>query len=96
MPLFFLPLFCLFQQLGVAIELHAPTQPIYNQFSDMSILATQIVALIAATVMMTMLGVRVMKTMINYNIFNCAGRLGGGDQSVATEEDEISTGYVHA
>ncbi len=85
----------LFLQLGVAIELHSPTQPIYNQFSDMAIRATQIVALIAATVLMTMLGVRVMKTMINYNIFNCARRL-GGDQSVATEEDEISTGYVHA
>lgn len=85
-------------QLGVAIELHEPTQPIYNEFSDGAILTTQIVAGVAATVLMTLLGVRVMKTMIKHNLFNCVGRLGGGDNaSVATDEDGgISANYVHA
>ena len=87
----------------MAIELREPTQPIYNEFSDGAILATQIVALVATTLLMTMLGVRVMKTMIKHNLFNCAGRLGGGrnndnDNSVVSEEVDggIGADYVHA
>lgn len=92
--------------LGVAIELHDPTQPIYNAYTDGAILTTQIVAGVCTTLLMTMLGVRVTKTMIKYNVFNISGLLlrvggggggnGGADTSVFSEESEISTGYVHA
>ena len=85
--------------LGVAIELREPSQPIYNEYSDMAILATQIIAVPCSFVLMTLLGVRVMKTMIKRNLFNCVCALGGG-QSVVTEDSddhlEISSGYVHA
>lgn len=74
--------------LGVAIELHAPTQPIYNEFSDGAILTTQIVAGMATLILATLLGVRVMKTMIKHNLFNCGDAL--------DKEGEISTDYVHA
>lgn len=85
--------------LGVAIELHEPSQPIYNEYSDMAILTTQIVAGVCSLVLMTMLGVRVMKTMIKHNLFNCVCALGGGQSMVSEDSDdhlEISTGYVHA
>jgi len=74
--------------LGVAIELHTPSQPIYNEFSDGAILTTQIVAGVATLILATLLGVRVMKTMIKHNMFHC------GD--VLDKEDEISADYVHA
>ena len=38
----------------MAIELHTPTQPIYNEYSDTAILTTQIVATVATTVLMIM------------------------------------------
>ena len=85
--------------LGVAIELHEPSQPIYNEYSDMAILATQIVAGVCSLVLMTLLGVRVMKTMIKHNLFNCVCALGGGKSVDSEDSDdhlEISTGYVHA
>lgn len=85
--------------LGVAMELHEPSQPIYNEYSDMALLATQIVAWVSTLVLMTLLGVRVMKTMIKHNLFNCVGALGGGQSVVSEDSDdhlEISTGYVHA
>lgn len=82
--------------LGVAIELHEPTQPIYNEFSDGDILTTQIVAGIASTVLMTMWGVRVMKTMIKHNLFDCGDRLEGDRSVPSMAVGEITTGYVHA
>ena len=85
-------------QLGVAIELHSPTQPIYNEFSDGAILTTQVVAGVATLILVTLLGVRVMKTAIKHNVLNCVDAL-DGDKSVVSEGDgtgEISTGYVHA
>jgi len=85
--------------LGVTTELHEPTQPIYNAFSDGAVLTTQIVAGVASTVLMTLLGVRVMKTMIKHNLLNFGGRL-GGDRSVCNsamdDEGEIATDYVQA
>jgi len=83
-------------QLGVAAELIEPTQPIYNEFPDGAILTTQIVAGVATTALMVMLGVRITKTMIKHNIFNCGSKCNGGDNSFATDEEEISTGYVQA
>lgn len=82
--------------LGVTIELQDPTQPIYNAYTDAGILTTQIVAGVSTTILMTMLGVCFNKTMIKYNVFNCANALGGNADSVFTEEDEMSTDYVHA
>jgi len=83
--------------LGVTIELHEPTQPIYNEFSDGSILTTQIVAGVASTVLMILLGVRVMKTMIKHNLFTFSGRLGGDKSDVSTVDDGgITADYVHA
>mmetsp|Transcript_35184 Transcript_35184/g.74315 ORF Transcript_35184/g.74315 Transcript_35184/m.74315 type:complete len:391 (+) Transcript_35184:812-1984(+) len=82
--------------LGVSIELHTPSQPIYNEFSDRAILTTQVVALLSTLMLLTMLGVRVMNTFINKNLFNCVDTLGGGgDRSVVSEED-VGTDYVHA
>ena len=81
----------------MAIELHTPTQPIYNEFSDNAILTTQIVAGVATLILMTLLGIRIMKSMIKSNLFNCVEVLGGGDRSVVSDgEEEISTDYVHA
>lgn len=82
--------------LGVAIELGAPTQPIYNEFSDGAILATQVVAGVASLVLATLLGVRVMKTMIKHNVLNCADALDGEDNVSDAGGGEIATGYVHA
>lgn len=82
--------------LGVAAELIEPTQPIYNEFPDGAILTTQIVAGVATTALMVMLGVRITKTMIKHNIFNCGSKCNGGDNSFATDEEKISTGYVQA
>ncbi|EED87363.1 predicted protein [Thalassiosira pseudonana CCMP1335] len=73
--------------IGVAVELHSPTQPIYNEFSDSQILITQILAALASTVLSSMLALRMIKTMIKGNLFNCLG---------SVEDDEISTDYVHA
>lgn len=73
--------------IGVAVELHSPTQPIYNEFSDSQILITQILAALASTVLSSMLALRMIKTMIKRNLFNCLG---------SVEDDEISTDYVHA
>lgn len=86
--------------LGMAIELHTPTQPIYNEYSDNAILTTQIVATVATTVLMILLGVRVNKTMIKYNVFDCVGTFGGceDNESVVSEDKDggISADYVHA
>lgn len=86
--------------LGVATELHNPTQPIYNEFSDKEILFTQVVAYLATTVLMTVLCVRLMKSAININMFNCVGKLTGGcHDDTGTEDitdDNIITDYVHA
>lgn len=72
--------------LGVAIELHAPTQPIYNEFSDGAILATQVVAGLATLVLATLLGVRVMKTVIKHNVLGWGDALEvGTDTSVVSE-----------
>ena len=81
-------------QLGVAAELRTPTQPIYNEFSDDAILATQAAAGAAALVLATSLGVRVVKTVIKRDV---PGRAepGEGDAGAA-EEDGIGTSYVRA
>lgn len=86
--------------LGVAVELHSPTQPIYNAFSDSAILATQVVAGVATTTLATVLGVRVTKTMIKGNLFTCGGRLSEGGKGVCGAADgsvgEDGACYVQA
>ena len=81
-------------QLGVAAELRSPTQPIYNEFSDDAILATQAAAGAAALVLATSLGVRVVKTVIKRDV---PGRAepGKGDAGAA-KEGRIGTGYARA
>lgn len=78
----------------MAAELRSPTQPIYNEFSDDAILATQAAAGAAALVLATSLGVRVVKTVIKRDV---PGRAepGEGDAGAA-EEGGIGTGYARA
>lgn len=77
---------------GVAAELRSPSQPIYNEFSDRAILATQIVAGVAALILATLLSVRVSKTLIKGHVFAC----GGDGCGAAAGEDEIVTDFVYA
>lgn len=77
---------------GVAVELQAPTQPIYNQFSDEQITVTQILAALTSTVLSSLLALRMIKTGIKSNCMGmaaCQGKDG-------VMEDDITTGYVHA
>ena len=87
-------------QLGVSVELSSPSQPIYNEFSDGAILATQIVAWVATLVTLTMLAVRVVKTMIKDNLFRFVDALAGTDCGSTCGstcgEDEVGADYVHA
>jgi hypothetical protein len=85
--------------LGVAVELRDPTQPVYNQFSDAVILATQIVAGLGAAALATLVSIRLVKTAIKRNWvgavvekLNC----GKGKEDEEVEDGGISTGYVHA
>lgn len=86
--------------LGVSVELSSPSQPIYNEFSDGAILATQIVAWVATLVTLTMLAVRVVKTMIKDNLFRFVDALAGTDCGSTCGstcgEDEVGADYVHA
>ena len=80
---------------GVAFELQSPTQPIYNQFSDGQIMATQNLAGLASTLLSSLMAIRMIKTGIKRNMFNCMGACQGKDAE-DTVEDDITTGYVHA
>lgn len=82
--------------LGVSVELFSPSQPIYNEFSDAAILATQIVAGVATLVTVTLLAVRVVKTMIKDNLFKCVDALGRNSCGSTCGEDELGGDYVHA
>lgn len=84
--------------LGVCVELHSPSQPIYNEFSDETILMTQIVAGMAALATVTLLAVRVAKTFIKGNMIDvCGSTCGGSTRADSTrDEDELDTDYVHA
>jgi hypothetical protein len=80
---------------GVAVELQAPTQPIYNEFSDSQILRTQFFAGLASTILSSLLMTRIIKSLIKRNVFNIMGACQGKDAEGAVEDD-ITTGYVHA
>ncbi|KAL3795453.1 hypothetical protein HJC23_000811 [Cyclotella cryptica] len=80
---------------GVAVELQAPTQPIYNEFSDGQILRTQFFAGLASTILSSLLMTRIIKSVIKRNVFNLMGACQGKDAAGAVEDD-ITTGYVHA
>ena len=77
---------------GVAVELQAPTQPIYNQFSDEQIMVTQILAALTSTVLSSLLALRMIKTGIKSNCMGMAACQGKDGMM----EDDITTGYVHA
>lgn len=92
------------KQSGVVTELHEPTQPVYNEFSDNAIFTTYIVAGVSVLSLMTIVGVRVVKTLIKQDrlpqdLITCGGRFrrGGNEHTDALgEDDEIVTDYVHA
>ena len=80
---------------GVAIELQSPSQPIYNEYSDAQITTTQIMAGLTSTLLSSLMALRMIKTAIKRNMFNCMGACQGNDSGDA-DEDEITSGYVHA
>ncbi len=89
----------------MAIELHTPSQPIYNEFTDEQITATQATAAVASTIFFIMFFIRMIKTIIKRNLFGCLGWKGRGAVDEEDEDDiagdveaggEIRTGYVQA
>lgn len=98
-------------QSGVVVELHEPTQPVYNEFSDNAIFATYVVAGMSVLSLATLVGVRIVKTLIKQGrcidaMGSCVGRFrpGGARKPVdpammAAEDDDndgIVTDYVQA
>ena len=95
---------------GVVVELHEPTQPVYNEFSDNAIFATYVVAGMSVLSLATLVGVRIVKTLIKQGrcidvMAGCAGgfRRGGArkpvDPAMMAEDDDndgIVTDYVQA
>ncbi len=98
------------KQSGVVTELHEPTQPVYNEFSDNAIFATYVVAGLSVLSLMTLVGVRIIKTLMKYgrcidvrpqDLLVCASRFRRGkrepdDVPMAEDDDAIVTDYVHA
>jgi len=95
---------------GVAVELHTPSQPIYNEFTDEQITATQATAAVASTIFFIMFFIRMIKSIIKRNLFGCVGwKIRGAAAEEEEDEDdiagvveaggaggEIRTGYVQA
>mmetsp|Transcript_8278 Transcript_8278/g.17726 ORF Transcript_8278/g.17726 Transcript_8278/m.17726 type:complete len:477 (+) Transcript_8278:481-1911(+) len=96
---------------GVAVELHTPSQPIYNEFTDEQITATQATAAVASTIFFILFFIRMIKSIIKRNLFGCVGwkiRGAAADDDEEDEDDiagvveaggaggEIRTGYVQA
>jgi hypothetical protein len=97
-------------QSGVATELHEPTQPVYNEFSDNAIFATFVVAGLSVLSLMTLVGVRIVKTLMKHgrcidvrpqDLLTCTSRFRRGKREpdevpMAEDDDGIVTDYVHA
>lgn len=84
---------------GVAVELHEPSQPIDNEYSDNQIVLTQGVAGLSATILAAVLSLRVVKTIIkNRRLYRlpCGSLEDSASGDMQDGENGIATDYVQA
>jgi hypothetical protein len=93
----------------MATELHKPTQPVYNKFSDNDIFTTYIMAGLSILLLMTLVGVCIVKTLMKHgrcidvqtqDLLACTSRFCRGkrepnDVLMAKVNNVIMTDYIH-